>query len=102
MDLKGARPRVVTTLPLPQFFHDVLGRWKIQPELAALLHNVRFPPAVHAPPFVTLEAENAKPAVNRIVATLGAGAAAFVVFTLPRPTVLLAGSTASEVGTARG
>ncbi len=62
---------------------------------------VRLPIAIHTPPAVALEAENPQPAMARIISAFSARAAAFVMFTLPCPTVLLARSTRTEFGTAR-
>jgi hypothetical protein len=86
----------------PQLFHDHVGRWSVQPGLAKLLHDIRLPIAIHTPPTVTLKTPHTQLAIIRVVPALSAVAAAFVMFTLSRAAVLLAGSAGCECGTARG
>ena len=57
--------------------------------------DVRLESTIATPPAVALEAENPQSAVVRIVPTFGARAAAFVMFTLPRATVLFARTAGS-------
>jgi hypothetical protein len=76
-------------------------RWVAETVLAEVSDDVRLPTAIHAPPTITLEAENPQSAMVRIVSAVTAGATTFVMFTLPRAAVLFARTAGSEFGTAR-
>src|SRR3954453_4419104 len=66
-----------------QFFHDLIGRRRLQPGFAEVPHDIRFPFAIYTSPSVTLEAQNPQSAVAGVVAAHRAGAATFVMFALP-------------------
>jgi hypothetical protein len=69
---------------------------------AEVSDDIRLPATIDTTPPIALEAEDPQSAVVRIVTTVGARAAAFVMLALSDAAVGLAGTAGSEFGTARG
>jgi hypothetical protein len=63
----GVKMPFTTLQPLPQFAHYLLDRRVTQLEATAVRDHIRFPAAIHTSPLVSLETENPKPAVVRVV-----------------------------------
>ena len=53
---------------LPQFIQHLLDRRVAQLEASAVRHDIRLPAALHTPPGITLEAEEAKLSVVAVIA----------------------------------
>jgi hypothetical protein len=88
--MKVAFAAVVSVAKLVE--HLICG-WVTEVSLPKHPDDVRLPAAIDTAPAVAFEAEDPQPAMTRIVSALCAGTATFVMFTLSRAPVLLAGST---------
>ena len=64
--------------PLPQFVQDLPNRRVAQLEASAVRHGLRFPPAIHTSPLVSLEAKDPELSVVGVIATRCRRSALFI------------------------
>jgi hypothetical protein len=97
----GVQVPLASSKPSAQFREHFCGRRRLEPSLSAITNNVRLPIAIHTPPVVSLETQNAQAAMAGVVATLRAGTTTIVIFMLPPAPVQLARSAGAKFATAR-
>jgi hypothetical protein len=97
----GVQMPFAAVVSVAKLGEHLIDRWVAKIEPAAVSDNIRFPTAINAPPAIALEAQNPQAAMIRIVSALGTGAAAFILFPLLRPAVLLASAALDELPATR-
>jgi len=86
----GVQVRFVPREASSQFIQHYFCRRWLNSDFSTFANNVRLPIAIHTPPAIALEAENAQSPMARVVAAFRAGTATIVIFTLPPAPMQLA------------